>query len=102
MYPVRYDRRKRDRKKRRRKKLVVLLLSICIILGASVLMNSGGAADVPQYMEYVVQPGDTLWKIARSNLPAGMDIREYVFQIKKANDNSSSIIYPGEALRLPI
>lgn len=102
MYPIKYGRRKADRQRRRQKKLAVVFLSFCILVGASLLMGSGKAADMPQYTEWVVQPGDTLWKVARSHLPAGMDIREYVFLIKKANGVSNSIIQPGEVLLLPV
>jgi len=99
MYPVKRSTRTRNRRKKRQ--LAALLLCACILLGVSVLISRGGAADVPQYLEQVVQPGDTLWGIARSHLPAGMDIREYIYEIKKANGLTGSIIHPGQVLLLP-
>ncbi len=102
MYSVKKSQWKRDRQKRRKKRLAALLLTVFIIFGASMIFSSGGAADVPDYTKIMVQPNDTLWKIARNHLPAGMDIREFIFVIKKVNNVQNSIIHPGDILLLPI
>lgn len=99
---VKNSRRAGARRRRKQKILVLLVLTVCILLGASALLNTGGAADVPQYIEVMVQPGDTLWKIARNHLPAGMDVRKFIFLIEKANGISNSMIYPGDILLLPM
>ncbi len=64
--------------------------------------NSGGASNVQEYVEFAVQPGDTLWQIARNHSPANMDIREYIYQIQEINNVKNSVIHPGDVLLLPI
>ncbi len=93
-YPLR-------RRKRRKKKSALLILIVITILSVSLLFSSGRAADVEQYTEFLVEPGDTLWGIARKNLPSNMDIRQYVYEIAKVNEVENSIIYPGKVLLLP-
>lgn len=60
------------------------------------------AAPAPAY---IVQPGDTLWDIAATDLGAGAsdaDILSYVHAITTANTiENSDLIYPGEHFILP-
>ena len=102
MHPKKRSYFRRDRLRKRKKRLATLVVFVFLAFSTSMLFNSGGASDVPDYLEFAVQPGDTLWKIARMHLPDGMDIREFIFEIKKANDISTSIIHPGDVLLLPL
>jgi LysM repeat protein len=47
----------------------------------------------------LVQPGDTLWRIAGANLPG--DRREGVYRIMELNHLDSSVVVPGQRLKLP-
>lgn len=49
----------------------------------------------------VVQPNDTLWKIAE-RLDKHEDIRKTVWEIKKLNGLSDCTIYPGQELFVPV
>jgi spore germination protein YaaH len=51
----------------------------------------------PGYTIYQVKSGDTLWKIAQSQLGAGNRYPE----IKKLNNLTSDTIYPGMQLKIP-
>ncbi len=51
----------------------------------------------PTYREYTVQRGDSLWKIAQSQLGSGSRYREIV----SLNNLKSETVYPGQVLRLP-
>ena len=51
----------------------------------------------PSYREYTVQRGDTLWKIAQSQLGDGSRYRE----IMTLNGLSSDVLTPGQVLRIP-
>ncbi len=52
-------------------------------------------------MEHVVEPGDTLWMIAKQAQP-GRDPREVVFAIRKINELSSALLFPGQVLQIPV
>jgi nucleoid-associated protein YgaU len=58
---------------------------------------SAGALPIAQ-AEYVVQPGDTLWKIARALQPEG-DVRPLVYDLGKARNGAP--LRPGERITLP-
>ncbi len=49
---------------------------------------------------YVVQPGDTLWSIARIVSPSGRDIRVTVHDLQNLNGGSNLI--PGQQLIVPL
>lgn len=52
------------------------------------------------YETITVRRGDTLWDIAvRYN--KSRDVRKYIYEIKKLNSLSDSIIYEGDKLILP-
>lgn len=50
---------------------------------------------------HVVLQGDTLWGIAREHAPENADLREYVYELKKANGLKTGNLTVGQVLRLP-
>ena len=82
---------------------VFLTLAILVVLTAFLLLFNGTEAkNRTHYQSIHVQQGDTLWAIAGNYAPEGMDVREYIYQIKKANDMDRSDIYTGDELLLPV
>ncbi|WP_158442412.1 LysM peptidoglycan-binding domain-containing protein [Paenibacillus pini] len=57
--------------------------------------------DVRLDKKVVVVSGDTLWQIALTHKPEGMDTRAYINLIKRSNGMSSSSVNAGEVLILP-
>ena len=102
MYPIQRSSFKHHQQKRRKKRLAVLTLTVFIVFSLSMAFNSSGASDVQEYVKFAVQPGDTLWQIARTHSPANMDIREYIYQIQVINNVKNSVIRPGDVLLLPV
>jgi LysM repeat protein len=49
--------------------------------------------------EYIVREGDTLYDISEDYVDNSVDIREYVFELKKYN-KIESMIYPGQKIKL--
>ncbi len=58
---------------------------------------AGAAGETTVYM---VQPGDTLWSIAKIVTPSGRDIRVTVHDLKNLNGGSNLI--PGQQLIVPL
>jgi nucleoid-associated protein YgaU len=79
-------------------------LALALALLASVGFGAAHAADrpgpAPVYRTVRVQPGDTLWAIARRRYPAD-DPRARVDEIERANGLGGPVIRPGQALRVP-
>jgi LysM repeat protein len=84
--------------------LVVLLalLAAVLALGIDVARSTasteaGGAA---QHQTVIVQPGDTLWAIARDVAPDD-DPRDMVQRLLDLNGLTSPVIIPGQHLAVP-
>lgn len=77
------------------------LVLIALIASALYAREDGPATDVGAATVVVVQQGDTLWGIALRYGPPDADPRATVAQIRRANDVAGSLIYPGDALRVP-
>ena len=85
----------------------VCLAALLMILGLgfSVLFLGGGSAKArPEalqkyYTSVTVQPGDSLWSIARQFAPEYSDLREYVDQLMKINDlKNTESLRSGQSL----
>jgi len=82
----------------------------CAVLGALFLgvigmLGRGGsgepAAVAASSRRYVVQAGDTLWRIARLQVGPRMDPRPMIEDIRKANGLPTPGLTPGDTLVLP-
>jgi hypothetical protein len=47
---------------------------------------------------YIVQSGDTLWRISTLYCPDSMDLQMYVQMLRERNNLDGAIIYPGQRL----
>ena len=78
-----------------------------VAVGTAVVLWAGGVLDIQQALAgfgdptvvYVVQPGDTLWSIARRADP-GADPRPLVDRLVEVNDLRGAL-HAGDQLRLP-
>ena len=99
------ERRPRQREQLRWKRAIMLslvaLVLICSPLFAWSVSRPGGVAPVAPVARVVVQPGDTLWGIAREHGPAREDVRSIVYRIKQASRLDTSLIHPGDVLLVP-
>jgi hypothetical protein len=102
--------RRRRRQRVRRRRLVLALLSGASLVALALPWGGAGGhplatpgpvlagATVAPGSDYVVQPGDTMWSIAR-RLDAGGDPRATVAQLE--SQVGSDVLQPGEHLHLP-
>ena len=91
----------------RRRRIVVAGVLLAVIVMAALVAGRvstvlGGTPAVPGHRPgiagYVVQPGDTLWSIARSLQPEG-DVRPLVRGLSTANGGATLAV--GQVLAVP-
>jgi len=83
-----------------------LALRMLVLAGAVIavffLLTSADAEVVqPPPVTHVVEPGDSLWDLAKSVAPDGADVRRVVDAIFELNQLEDAIIYPGQRILLP-
>lgn len=75
--------------------LAASITAIGIKLAGPAMWQAESAAE-----QIVVQPGDTLWSIARVQAPE-IDPRDVIGKIVDLNGLDSAAIYPGQVLSVP-
>jgi Tfp pilus assembly protein FimV len=81
--------------------LVAVLLAAVLAVGAwGTGRSSARTSPAPQAV-VVVQPGDTLWSLARQHAPADVATLEYVAAVERLNGVRAGALVPGTPLRLP-
>jgi nucleoid-associated protein YgaU len=81
-------------------RLSVLLTVLCVVflmIGGSAEADVRGAPPV----EYVVEPGDTLWAIASANVGPEQDVRRLVADIARLSQTDAGSLVPGQVLLIP-
>lgn len=82
--------------------IFIILLGVIIIFSK----NTYSKGDIA-YKEDYIYAGDTLWSIAENEIEnnkyfENKDIRAVVNELKTVNNFSSSELYEGEKIRIPI
>lgn len=86
--------------------LVTMALAVAVI-GSSVVLCIADAMKCTddsgyQVVEVTIMPGDTLWGIAKDCFSSEVDLRVAVDDIMRTNNLSSSIVRPGQVLRIAV
>jgi LysM repeat protein len=81
--------------------LVVLLFAAFSLGRAATGAATAAGGVVPAVEQTTVQPGDTLWAVARRIAP-DHDPRPVVEQIRRLNGLTSAELYAGQQLLLPV
>lgn len=94
----------RPRLTRRGRLAILLVLAVLLFtafsLGRAASQASSEPVPTAQLAQTTVQPGDTLWAVARRIAPQH-DPREVVHQIRELNDLGTSQLQAGQQLLLP-
>lgn len=77
---------------------LTLILLLLLPLSLKVMQHK---SEKFKFVEYTVQPGDTLWSIAGEFNQPGKDVRELIYNIRKVND-ISPVIHPGQVVLVPV
>jgi nucleoid-associated protein YgaU len=85
--------------------VLVALVAVVVLAVAGLLMSrtSGAATQRPEPVgqrSIVVQPGQTLWSIAKDVAP-NRDIRKVIYEIRRVNGLDSAMVRSGQTLVLP-
>lgn len=81
--------------------LLTAVLTICLSLSSVVLAGNNKKEEhtYKYYTSVQIEPGDTLWSIANLYCDgAGMEITEYIKEIKRLNHLTSDSITSGQYL----
>jgi nucleoid-associated protein YgaU len=99
------DHRRRVRLTARARRLVTgLAVAVAVAAGAwvgGVVAGGEQALELVGESRVVVQPGDTVWDIARSVAGDDQDVRAVVNAIERRNDLVGGRLVPGQVLVLP-
>ncbi|GAW91476.1 LysM peptidoglycan-binding domain-containing protein [Calderihabitans maritimus] len=82
--------------------MVLLVTAIFFFLTAQVQRTVAADSGKAIFKEVVVRKGDTLWNVAKRHLQPGEDIRAFIYEIKQINSLETSMVYPGQVLRIPV
>jgi LysM repeat protein len=83
--------------------MAIVLTALLIITGLPGILLARGSteSDPPVQAVISVQPGDTLWDIAREYTAPGEDIRVTIERIRTHNNLKSLVLHPGQTLEIP-
>ena len=76
--------------------LCVFLLLVCIVV--CVIYTCSPADCDFKEVPYIVQQGDSLWRIATKFCPNTFNKRDYIELVMKLNGLDNSVIHPGQYL----
>ncbi len=79
---------------------IISIMVIAVLLSLSSAVQATG--EVGETIEYRVQPGDTLWEIARESGPKDGDPRRMVAVIQKLNSLDSGLLQSGQVIEIPV
>ena len=82
------------------KKIIIGVL-VVIILVTIIKIEMANKPTEYTTREYVITSKETLWSIAESYAPEGMDIREYIYIIQQDNDIESTV-YANQVITIRI
>lgn len=87
----------------RRRLVALLLLVVLVTLTGTALGRIGAEAELadPVAGHVVLAPGDTLWEVAVSSAPAGVDPREQLEAIRELNGFDAGSHAPWTVVLLP-
>lgn len=86
--------------KRKFIKSIITLIFIIIITFICLSQIVNKEEIETSQIQYTVSKGETLWDIAKEFKQDGQDIREYIYEVKKINNMTSSMIYEGQVITI--
>lgn len=85
-----------------RKRIIFSSLILFIIFISGFFITTYADANNTKIIEYQVETGDTLWKIAKEHNQSNKDIREYIYNIQKINNLETGLVMSGQIIKIPV
>lgn len=84
-----------------KRRFYTIIITLSVFIATVFFASTAYGYEGKRYDNVTVKKGDTLWTIAGKYCKQG-DVRRYIFEIKKANNLDTSVIYEGDELRIPL
>lgn len=89
--------------------VLIGMMAASIWLGAQIHVSAAdetAAEHAPaiseSHVRHAVEPGDTLWAIAKIHLPEGASLQQFIHDIRQFNGMSTSQLQAGQVLNIPV
>ena len=92
----------RNKKKEKRETIIIIITFIIGIIFLGIAINNWLVGDTTPMREesYIISKGETLWSIAERYKPEHMSYDQYLYELKKANNEDISKLYPGQTITI--
>ncbi len=81
---------------------VAVILAVIAIIAAVTAIAATARPKAERYETHCVEPGETLWGIAKEYNPEAGDVNAVIHEMKKKNGMRTSDIYAGDIIEVPI
>ncbi len=75
-------------------------MSILVFLIVAIFNVSIAKSNEVETITYTVNKGDTLWTIVQEYKASNKDTRQYIYELKRVNNMTTSNIYEGQELKI--
>lgn len=94
---------RRMRKLRQQRSVALVMVMLFVVMAAHVAFSKHASENEEHsVISVVVEPGDTLWSIAREYKPAGTDLRKFVYEVASDNGITDGNIICGQTIYVPV
>lgn len=94
--------KKKQKRYRPMDKRAVAVILIALLLTMGLTMYTPPDVRYDETITLTVQPGDTLWDLAKPYNKEGFDIRSYISMIMELNHLANQPLQPGQTILVPI
>lgn len=81
--------------------LIILISIISIRLIDVAKTYADSYLDKAIYQEVYIESGDTLWNIAKENVPKNKDVRKMIHDIQQMNNLNEEYLQVGTIIKIP-
>lgn len=81
--------------------LTIFIVFSIFITGSFFGFFDASSMDEPMYVLVKIQPGDTLWDLAKKYGPQDTDCRQVIYHICKLNNVTPETLWPGQEIMIP-
>ena len=84
---------------KRKREVKSLLILTCLVIAIITVVAKGNHREV---VGYVYDTGNTIWEMAERHCPNDMDIRDFMSEIRNANEIEDYVVYKDCAYKIPV